>query len=260
MRPEAFAPLSAETVDALRRDLGPLETPVQLSLPYWSPPMRAGALTIVAFVAELRGVPLRVSEPMLGAIRLQWWREALDEVFSPGRVRRHPLVEALAMTLRDTPGMAGPLRSVIEGGTAYLGPGAFETAAAAIDGFATIDGAGTAALAALGGAEDLSAWQAAGAASATLLALRLAADGAPGPLNEHGVEHPIDRLRRASPSPDWGAASRDHLSAALSQLGAPPVTLQPLRAALRLPLKVKGDPRRWGLRARAALFAAVLAG
>jgi phytoene synthase len=36
-----------------------------------------------------------VTEPLLGQIRLQWWREALAELFT-GTVRRHSVIEALA--------------------------------------------------------------------------------------------------------------------------------------------------------------------
>ena len=37
-----------------------------------------------------------VSEPILGQIRLQWWRDALDEIYAGKKPRRHEVVEPLA--------------------------------------------------------------------------------------------------------------------------------------------------------------------
>jgi 15-cis-phytoene synthase len=43
-----------------------------------SPPgQREALLTLAAFSAELSAIPLRVREPAVGEIRLQWWRDAL---------------------------------------------------------------------------------------------------------------------------------------------------------------------------------------
>jgi len=47
-------------------------------------------------VAKTRDV---VSEPMLGQIRLQWWREALEEA-AAGTPRKHEVVEGLAAALK----------------------------------------------------------------------------------------------------------------------------------------------------------------
>ena len=33
---------------------------------------------------------------MLGLIRLQWWREAIEEIRAGGKVRQHQVVNALA--------------------------------------------------------------------------------------------------------------------------------------------------------------------
>lgn len=58
-------------------------------------------MVLYAFAAEIHRIPATVSEPPLGAIRQQWWREAVEEVFSGGAVRVHPVVEALAVMLSD---------------------------------------------------------------------------------------------------------------------------------------------------------------
>ncbi|MEQ1781054.1 MAG: squalene/phytoene synthase family protein [Hyphomonadaceae bacterium] len=42
---------------------------------------------------------LQTSEPMLGKIRLQWWRETMEQVAGNGPVRRHDLAEELARVL-----------------------------------------------------------------------------------------------------------------------------------------------------------------
>ena len=41
-----------------------------------------------------------VSEPMLGQIRLQWWRESIAAAFDGGPVRHHIVVEALTAVIR----------------------------------------------------------------------------------------------------------------------------------------------------------------
>ncbi len=41
-----------------------------------------------------------VTEPTLGHIRLEWWRENIAAIFDGGPVRRHPVAEALAAAVR----------------------------------------------------------------------------------------------------------------------------------------------------------------
>ena len=56
---------------------------------------RAGMLALIAFNHEVAKTREQVSEPAIGLIRLQWWREAVDEIFADGPVRQHPVVQAL---------------------------------------------------------------------------------------------------------------------------------------------------------------------
>lgn len=56
---------------------------------------RERLIGLYSFNLEVAATRERVSEPMLGQIRLQWWRDALDEIRS-GQPRRHPVVESLA--------------------------------------------------------------------------------------------------------------------------------------------------------------------
>ena len=60
---------------------------------------RMHVFALYAFNYEVARTAENVSQPLMGQIRLQWWRDALDEVES-GRVRQHEVVEALAETLR----------------------------------------------------------------------------------------------------------------------------------------------------------------
>ncbi|HEV2300044.1 MAG TPA: squalene/phytoene synthase family protein [Stellaceae bacterium] len=64
---------------------------------------REALLAIYAFNYEIARVRELVSEPMLGRIRLEWWRENISDAFGAGPVRRHRVVEALAETVRRRP-------------------------------------------------------------------------------------------------------------------------------------------------------------
>ena len=55
---------------------------------------RPALAAIAAFAAELARIPATVSEPMLGDIRLQWWRDVLAAGHADGR-SGHPIADAL---------------------------------------------------------------------------------------------------------------------------------------------------------------------
>lgn len=67
-----------------------------LSLNYAAPADRPRLAALFAFAVELRRIPSTVSEAPLGEIRLQWHRDALDEIASGKRPRAHPVIGALA--------------------------------------------------------------------------------------------------------------------------------------------------------------------
>jgi phytoene synthase len=50
---------------------------------------------LLAFNLEVAKTAEVVSEPMLGQIRLQWWREAIEEAFFAGSPRRHAVLDTL---------------------------------------------------------------------------------------------------------------------------------------------------------------------
>jgi len=63
-------------------------------------PARSALFGLILFNGEIARVRESVSEPMLGQIRLQWWRESIDEIYA-GRARRHEVVEPLAEAIRS---------------------------------------------------------------------------------------------------------------------------------------------------------------
>lgn len=60
---------------------------------------REALFTLIAFNAEIARTRERVSEAMLGQIRLQWWRESLDGI-EAGTPRQHEVVTPLAEVVR----------------------------------------------------------------------------------------------------------------------------------------------------------------
>jgi NADH dehydrogenase [ubiquinone] 1 alpha subcomplex assembly factor 6 len=61
---------------------------------------REPLFALYAFNYEIARVRETVSEPVLGQIRLQWWRESIAAAFEGGPVRHHIVVEALTAVIR----------------------------------------------------------------------------------------------------------------------------------------------------------------
>jgi NADH dehydrogenase [ubiquinone] 1 alpha subcomplex assembly factor 6 len=62
----------------------------------FAPAARREALfALYAFNCEIARVRERVTQPTLGRIRLEWWRESIAAAFEGGPVRHHPVVESL---------------------------------------------------------------------------------------------------------------------------------------------------------------------
>lgn len=61
---------------------------------------REALFALYAFNYEIARVRESVREPMLGQIRLQWWREAIDAAYGGARPRRHEVVEPLTVAIR----------------------------------------------------------------------------------------------------------------------------------------------------------------
>ena len=61
---------------------------------------RNALAAIAAFNLELARAASDITESMLGLVRLQWWREAVEEIRAGNSVRRHQVAEALAEATR----------------------------------------------------------------------------------------------------------------------------------------------------------------
>jgi phytoene synthase len=71
-------------------------------------------IALYAYDHELARAPRVASNPLLGEIRLTWWREALDEIFEGRPVRRHPAAQALARAVRGRGLRREPLEAMID--------------------------------------------------------------------------------------------------------------------------------------------------
>jgi NADH dehydrogenase [ubiquinone] 1 alpha subcomplex assembly factor 6 len=62
---------------------------------------REHLFALYAFNIEIARIRGQVSEPLLGEIRLQWWREGIEAIYQNQSVRQHPVLQALEMAIRD---------------------------------------------------------------------------------------------------------------------------------------------------------------
>ena len=65
--------------------------------------VREDLYAVEAFELEIARIRSTASEPLLGQIRMQWWRQALDDAFAGTRPARHPVVEAVSTAIRRRP-------------------------------------------------------------------------------------------------------------------------------------------------------------
>jgi phytoene synthase len=111
--PEHDPPHDASDLDALVRRADPDRW---LSSRFIGDPQaRADVIAIYAFDHELARAPRVATNPLMGEIRLTWWREVLDEVFEARPVRHHPTAQALAEVVRRRELPRGPLEAMIDG-------------------------------------------------------------------------------------------------------------------------------------------------
>lgn len=94
---------------------------------------RADLLILYAFHYELAKVPEVTSEPMLGQIRYEWWREAIDEFYSDRAVRRHEISTPLSEMLLRTDVPRFWMDRLIDGRARDLDPQPFADLDAARD-------------------------------------------------------------------------------------------------------------------------------
>src|SRR5579862_1420843 len=83
-------------VDLQRNDRDRFQTAL------FAPGERRDALfALYAFNFEVARIREVTREPMIGRIRLQWWRDAIAEIYAGATPRRHDIAEALAGSIRD---------------------------------------------------------------------------------------------------------------------------------------------------------------
>lgn len=107
---------SAEEFDArLRRT----DEDRWLATRYAPAPQRQYLIAIYLLHQELQRA-LRVKEPMLGKIRVQWWRETLEHAAGGATVRRHDLAEELARIAAQRPDLLAAFFALLESFDAVL--------------------------------------------------------------------------------------------------------------------------------------------
>lgn len=127
------------------------------------PQARADAIAIYAFDHELARAPKVASNPLLGEIRLTWWREVLDEAFEGRAIRRHPTALALAEVIARRGLLREPLETMIDARYRELEPTPVEGEEAVLWARETAGAAARLVVAVLGAAEDAERAQAASA-------------------------------------------------------------------------------------------------
>ncbi|MBT3906000.1 MAG: squalene/phytoene synthase family protein [Rhodospirillaceae bacterium] len=60
--------------------------------------IRADLMALYAFNVEVAGIRESVSEPLIGQMRLQWWRDSMDRIFG-GAPPAHQVATALSQTI-----------------------------------------------------------------------------------------------------------------------------------------------------------------
>jgi phytoene synthase len=90
----------AERGDAVRRVAKSGDPDRSLAALFAPREARADLFALIALNVELARIAEIVTEPGLGMIRLQWWREAIDRA-ERGEATGHPVADAIGATLRE---------------------------------------------------------------------------------------------------------------------------------------------------------------
>lgn len=112
-----------------------------LAIGYADAPLQHRLFALHALHMELKRIPTLVSEPMIGEIRLQWFRDALEELRAGKPPRQHPVIEAIAATELFTSDYAGDIDSAIDAAARPLYGEPFASVETFIDWLAKSDGA-----------------------------------------------------------------------------------------------------------------------
>lgn len=75
---------------------------------------RPALWALLGFSYEIARVREIVTQPIMGQIRLQWWRDAIDEIYTGKPARRHEVAEPLAEAIRRHGLARAPLDAMID--------------------------------------------------------------------------------------------------------------------------------------------------
>jgi hypothetical protein len=80
---------------------------------FWPLAQREGLFTLIALRHELASIKAKISEPMLGQIRLQWWMEAIEALAPDKTPPAHPVLQAVHTLLGKQPGLKPALLDLV---------------------------------------------------------------------------------------------------------------------------------------------------
>jgi NADH dehydrogenase [ubiquinone] 1 alpha subcomplex assembly factor 6 len=92
---EGGPPTLDDTVGYCAAELRRHDSDRYLTALFAPPSRRADLFALYAFNLEISRAREMVREPMVGRMRLQWWRDSIEGIYA-GSVRRHAIVEPLA--------------------------------------------------------------------------------------------------------------------------------------------------------------------
>ena len=129
---EATPPAGAGAADVVRIAARAYERDRYLAALLAPARARADLIALAAFAGEIARIPVFVSEPMIGEIRLQWWRDTLDRVAAGETGAGHPVADAIGPALARNSLSVERLHGLIDAHAARLvdAPFAGETALA----------------------------------------------------------------------------------------------------------------------------------
>ncbi|MEO0729035.1 MAG: squalene/phytoene synthase family protein [Pseudomonadota bacterium] len=76
--------------------------------------IRDDLIALAAFVGDVSRIPIYVSEPMVGEIRLQWWRDTLQGGIATGASSGNPIADAIIAVARRHSLPIGLLESIVD--------------------------------------------------------------------------------------------------------------------------------------------------
>lgn len=85
-----------DVFDTLRSELRGLDGDLYLCHLFAAPAQRDALLTVYYAYADIARIPFTVNDPMVGAIRLQWWRDVLEDPSGPS-AQGSPIADALQL-------------------------------------------------------------------------------------------------------------------------------------------------------------------